>query len=505
MKFEISQNLLSKISSDVVLLFVFQSDSKKEQLLSSDQFIQLDKALAGQLTKACEIEKFTGGRRESVSLITSEKVVSSKVVVIGLGKKDEFVLNDLRKAVGKYVSSVKKKIDSVVIAMPSNLDDLALEDVVSVMVEGAVLGNYEFAKYKEKKKCERNLEVVILATQESIDPKLLTKTVGHAKLYAEATTLARDLVNEQAAIATPTFLANLAKDIAKGNSEITCKVFDKTQAEKMGMEAFLGIARASDTPPKFIVLEYNPAKVNGKKKLAIVGKGITFDSGGINVKPGDHMQDMKMDMSGAALVLGVFSVIAAIKPTFPVMGIIAATPNLISSSSIVPGDVVRAMNGKTIEVLNTDAEGRVTMADSLSYAVKEGATEIIDFATLTGACLVALGDEIAGMFSNNRDLLEAVKTAAYEEGEKVWELPLEKDYKDMNKSDVADIANIPSSRYGGTITAALFLQEFIANTPWIHFDIAGPAYANKAQALTPKGGTGFGVRTMLKYIEGVKK
>lgn len=503
MRFEISQNLLDKISSDVVLLFAFQDDDKKGRLIKSSQFINLDKALKGQLTKACEIEKFTGSRGETVSLFTADKIVASKVVVMGLGKKNDFVLNDLRNAVGKYVSAVKKKVDSLVLVLPENLDDLVLEDVVSVVVEGSELGTYEFAKYKGKD--ERTLELVILAMSEQVDPKSLKKTIDHAKLYAQGTILARDLVNEQAAIATPTFLADLAQDIAKAHSEITCKVFDKAQVKKMGMEAFLGIARAADTPPKFIVLEYKPVKSKSKKKLAIVGKGITFDSGGINVKPGDHMQDMKMDMSGAALVLGVFSVIAKIKPTFPVMGIIAATPNLISSSSIVPGDVVRAMNGKTIEVLNTDAEGRVTMADSLSYAVSEGATEIIDFATLTGACLVALGDEIAGMFSNNRDLLDAVKTAAFEEGEKVWELPLEKDYKDMNKSEVADIANIPNSRFGGTITAALFLQEFIANTPWMHFDIAGPAFANKPQSLTPKGGTGFGVRTMLKYIEGVNK
>lgn len=501
MKFEISQNLLDKISADVVLLFVFQDDAKKAHFIKSPQFTNLDKALKGQLTKACEIEKFTGNRGETVSVYSEEKIVASKVVVVGLGKKDEFVLNDLRNAMGKYATSVKKRVDSLVVVVPEDIDDLALEDVVAVLVEGSELGIYEFVKYKEKN--ERTLELAILAVSEKIDPKSLKKTIDHAKLYAQGTILARDLVNEQAAIATPTFLADLARDIAKAHPEISCKVFDKAQAEKMGMEAFLGIARAADTPPKFIVLEYNPVKSKNKKKLAIVGKGITFDSGGINVKPGDHMQDMKMDMSGAALVLGVFSVIANIKPTFPVMGIIAATPNLISSSSIVPGDVVRAMNGKTIEVLNTDAEGRVTMADSLSYAVKEGATEIIDFATLTGACLVALGDEIAGMFSNNRDLLDAVKTAAFEEGEKVWELPLEKDYKDMNKSEVADIANIPNSRYGGTITAALFLQEFIANTPWMHFDIAGPAFANKPQALTPKGGTGFGVRTMLKYIEGV--
>lgn len=502
MKFEISQNLLHKISTDVVLVFVFTEEKEKNAaFVPSVSFTQLDKAVDGQLTAAASAERFTGKAGESVSFFTVGKIVPTKVVVLGLGKKSEFVLNDLRKAVAKYVAMVKTKVDSVVIALPETLEDLSLEDVAHVVVEGAELGRYQFAKYKAKNKEDRNLETVILATGEQIDPKSLKKTVAHAQLYTQATILARDLVNEQAAVATPAYLANLAKDIAKASPEISCKVFDKAQAEKLGLNAFLGVARGADTSPKFIVLDYKQEKAKGKRKLAIVGKGITFDSGGINVKPGDHMQDMKMDMSGAALVLGVFSVIAKIKPDFPVMGIIAATPNLISGSSIVPGDVVRAYNGKTIEILNTDAEGRVTMADSLSYAVKEGATEILDFATLTGACMVALGDQIAGMFANNRDLAQAVNTAAFSEGEKVWEMPLEKDYKEMNKSEVADIANIPNSRYGGAITAGLFLQEFVADTPWVHFDIAGPAFASRGHAFGPKGGTGFGVRTVLKYIE----
>jgi leucyl aminopeptidase len=212
------------------------------------------------------------------------------------------------------------------------------------------------------------------------------------------------------------------------------------------------------------------------------------------------MQDMKMDMAGAAIVLAVFSVISQIKPDFPVIGIVAATANMISGKSLVPGDVVRAMNGKTIEILDTDAEGRVTMADSLSFAVKEGATKILDFATLTGACMVALGDEITGLFSNNRDLTEEVKKAAFEAGEKMWELPLEKEYKEMNKSEVADISNIPNSRYGGAITAALFLEEFVDNKPWVHLDIAGPAFASKAYDLGPKGATGCGVKTVLNIL-----
>jgi leucyl aminopeptidase len=205
-------------------------------------------------------------------------------------------------------------------------------------------------------------------------------------------------------------------------------------------------------------------------------------------------------MSGAAIVLAVFSVITSIKPDFPVIGLIAATPNLISGKSLLPGDVVKAMNGKTIEILNTDAEGRVTLADSLSYAVKQGAARIIDFATLTGAVMGALGTEITGLFTNNRQLAEDIKKAALDAGEKVWELPLEKEYKELNKSDVADIANIPSARYGGAITAALFLEEFVDGKPWAHLDIAGSAFASKPGDLWPKGGTGHGVRTVLNLL-----
>ncbi len=499
MKFEVSQNLLSKISSDILLVYVFEKEDEKSYLTSS-AFTQLDQTLDGQLSAICNVEHFKGESEKTCILFTQGKIVPTKVVVLGLGKETEFVLNDLRNITGKFVTSQKGKINSLTISVQGVADE-DMKDVVHVIVEAVNLANYTFLKYKAKKPEERNLETIILAISEETPSNKVRKAIEKAILYSDATILARDLVNEQAAIATPEYLANLGKDIAKSSPLITCKVFGKTELTRMGMEALLGIARASAAEPKFIFLSYTPEKAKSKRKLALVGKGITFDSGGINVKPGDHMQDMKMDMAGAATVLGVFSVIAKIKPDFPVMGLIAATPNLISGESIVPGDVVKALNGKTIEVLNTDAEGRVTMADSLSFAVKEGATEIIDFATLTGACLVALGTEIAAIFSNNRDLVDSVKNAAYRAGEKVWELPLEKEYKDMNKSEIADIANIPNSRYAGTITAALFLQEFIGDKSWVHFDIAGPAFAEKPHSLGPKGGSGFGVRTMLQLME----
>jgi len=500
MQFEFSGNSLDKISADAIVVFVFQDEkekSPKPHPLSS--FKNVNKTMSGALSKAVEVAKFSGKRGEIFSYFPQDKFLSKWVIAVGLGKKSEFVADDLRRAVGAFAGKMKKKIASVALSLPSEDEtSLSVSLAAQLVGEGMLLGSYDFNKYRTKEEeGERKLSTIIISDSTSDKAK---EGIEKAKIYAEATILARDLVNEQSAVATPTFLADLAQNIAKKDPRIACKVFGRREAEKLGMEAFLGIARAADTEPKFIHLEYAPDKKNRKEKLAIVGKGITFDSGGINVKTGDHMQNMKMDMSGAAIVLAVFSVISKIKPDFPVIGVIAATPNLISGKSLVPGDVVKAMNGKTIEILDTDAEGRVTMADSLSYAVEKGATKILDFATLTGACMVALGNDITGLFSNNQSLAKEVKKAAFEAGEKVWELPLEKEYKEMNKSDIADIANIPNSRYGGALTAALFLQEFVDNKPWVHLDIAGPAFISKPNDIGPKGGTGHGVRTILNLL-----
>ena len=507
MQFEFSDNSLDRISADAVLIFAFQTE-KLPKLFSS--FRKLNTKLQTDIIKAIETAKFTAKRGETLNFYLGENALAKSVVILGLGKKEEFIADDLRQAVGAFAVKTKGKISAITFEISAE-NELNLPQNISsqVIAEGLILGSYEFNKYKTKK-AEKKLSTVIISGSVSTQVK---QGIEKAKLYSKATILARDLVNEQSAVATPTYLANLAQEIAKKDlRHLSCKVFNKEEARRLGMEAFLGIAKAASTEPKFIFLEYTPASnaasaesdsaslSSNKQKLALVGKGITFDSGGINVKTGDHMQDMKMDMSGAAIVLAVFSVISEFKPQFPVIGLIAATPNLISATSLVPGDVVRAMNGKTIEVLDTDAEGRVTMADSLSFAVKEKATKIIDFATLTGACMVALGNDISGLFSNNQELAAQIKKAAFEAGEKVWELPLEEEYKEMNKSEVADIANIPNSRYAGAITAALFLEEFVDNKPWVHLDIAGPAFVSKANSLGPKGGTGHGVRTVLNLI-----
>lgn len=499
MQFEFSSNSIGKISSDITLVFAFQDESKKD-FSPLNSLLSIDRQTNGMLINALKLARFEGKNKEQFNFFPSVKLLTKWIVVLGLGKKSEFTGDVLRRATASFSSKMKNSISSVSISLPNKAEtNLSLELEVYLASEGILLGAYEFNKYKSKEnENNKRLEMVIFEGKFGIKEK---DALNKAKIYAQGTILARDLVNEQAAIATPTYLADLAIDIAKKDTKhITCKILDRKQAKELGMNAFLGIAKASEKiEPKFIHLEYKPEK-QSKRKLAVVGKGITFDSGGINVKTGDGMIDMKMDMSGAAIVLGVFSVISEIKPDFSVMGLIAATPNLISANSLVPGDVVKALNGKTIEILNTDAEGRVTMADSLSYAVKNGATEIIDFATLTGAVMIALGTDITGLFSNNPDLTTKIKSASYDAGEKMWEMPLEKEYKNLNKSEVADIANIPNTRFGGTITAALFLEEFVGKLPWAHMDIAGPAFSSKASDIGPKGGTGHGVRTVLNLL-----
>lgn len=504
MKFEISANPLEQISSDGALVFAYQEKKAKSEnktYIPLESFMGLDKILGGQIKKVCDLEQFTGKRGEVLKIIPSDKLLTSRIIVVGLGMEEEFVVNDLRRAIGKAASQLKNIVSSISLSLPKELGIKSdISELTSAIGEGFILGSYEFNAYKKQQKNNKNLENIIISENNLSTQKNIYQAIKHAEIVSKATILARNLINEQASIATPSYLADVALDIAKSCPQVKVKIYDREDLDKIGMNGLLGFARASDTQPKFIHLEYQPDKNESKKKIALIGKGITFDSGGINIKPSQFMTDMKCDMSGAAAVLGIFSVIADIKPNSTVMGLIAATPNLISGNSILPGDVVRAYNKKTIEIIDTDAEGRVTLADSLSYAVEKGATEIIDLATLTGACLVALGTDIAALFSNNRDLAEKVKRYAYESGEKVWELPLEQEYKELNKSDIADVANLATSRYGGSITAALFLEEFVDNKPWVHLDIAGPAFMSKATDLAPKGGTGFFVRTLLNFL-----
>ncbi|MDO8505228.1 MAG: leucyl aminopeptidase [bacterium] len=430
------------------------------------------------------------------------------------------------------------------------------------MTEGAMLGGYTYNKYKSEEAQQDAVfpsEFVIVTSGvhesatlhnppssslslraegqppltlregETLKLREAERGIKEGELYARATIFARELVNEPASNMTPKHLADVAREIAnpspspsptRGEGVIELKILNRAQCEKIGMGAYLGVAKGSEHEPYFLHLVWRPNVGNPKsetclptgrirnpklKKIAIVGKGITFDSGGMSLKPAQYMETMKCDMAGCAAMLGVFSVIARLKPNLEVHGISAVCENMPSGRAMKPGDIVRTVSGKTIEVLNTDAEGRLTLADAFGYVnkfVKPDA--MVDLATLTGACVVALGEEVTGYMGNDRALLESVKKAADGAGERVWELPLVEEYRDQIKSHIADYSNITPGRYAGAITAGLFLEAFVGKTPWVHMDIAGPAFAEKEVIpYMPKGATGFGVRTMLELLNGM--
>ncbi len=440
--------------------------------------------------------------------------------VVGVGK--ELTTEIFRRGVAAAVQHAKAEGARTVTVILHSPFSILLSPVAvgRAFAEGALLANYRFTAYKaERAKREHALR---LTRVELLVPRGLVpdaeRGVRRGTLEAEATMLARDLVNEPSSRMTPAALVEQAKRIAAASrGAIALTILNRKQCEARGMGAFLAVAKGSAEEPAFIHLVYRPAGTGRRAvarhqasspkpqaRVVLVGKGITFDSGGLSIKPAEGMETMKIDMAGAAAVLGAFSVLARLQAHAEVHGMIAACENMPSGSALKPGDIVRTVLGKTIEVLNTDAEGRLTLADTLGEAVKVQPAAIIDLATLTGACMVALGEEIAGLWSNDDRLSASLTAAAEAAGEPLWPLPLFREYGARMKSEVADLKNISGRKYGGAITAALFLKEFVGETPWAHVDIAGPSYAEKqTNPLNPVGGTGFGVRTLLHYLEGL--
>jgi leucyl aminopeptidase len=385
---------------------------------------------------------------------------------------------------------------SVAILMPA--DGLSPKARAHASVEGAVLGTYRFDKYL-KEKNGKVLESVSVVEPDRRQHLAAREGVRLGEIWAAATCLARDLVNEPANVITPTSLAERAQDIARAGG-LDIKVLEREDCGKLAMGAYLGVAQGSHEPPKFIHLTYTP-KSRARKRVAVIGKGITFDSGGLDLKTADGMLRMKDDMSGAAAVLGIFQALPQLKLPVEVHGLIAATENMPSGTAQRPGDIVRAMNGLTIEIGNTDAEGRLTLADAMAYAAREiEPDEMMDMATLTGAVVIALGQGVSGVFASDNGLASRLLSAAGAAGERMWRMPLHDDYKEGLKSDVADLNNVSSQRGAGAIVAGLFMREFTAGIPWAHMDIAGTAFAERDHALGPKGATGVTVRTVLTYL-----
>ena len=428
---------------------------------------------------AVEEDNFKGKFGETYLLPTYGNAPYRKVLVIGFGKKEEFCSNKLREATAK---AIKKCSQMEAKKVAFALDGVDF-DYSEQLTMGAFIADYKFDKYKSEKKDKHIQEVYVQADESK---------VKKAEKIAAAMAFARNLANEPAQFATPAELANIAQDFG-----LETKIYNKEECEKMGMGAFLAVGRGSEEEPKFIHMKYTCD--NPKKRIAIIGKGICFDSGGLDIKPASSMLTMKDDMSGAACVLGVMSIIKEFNPQVEVHGIIAACENMPSGKAYKPGDILTAMNGKTIEIDNTDAEGRLTLADALCYACELKVDEVIDLATLTGACMVALGSHAAGIMGNDETLVHNLIDTAKRNGEKFWELPLWEEYFDSLKSEVADMKN-SGARWGGASAAGVFLQKFVKDVKWAHIDIAGTAFLDKPQKELIAGASGAGVRTLLGYI-----
>ena len=510
MKFQTSPTNPLKIDCDCLVVLSGWGEKQPFQLFREGK--KVDAVLASLISELAAKQEFEGKVGKTLLLHTNNKVSSPHVLIAGVGEVKKLTMKDwldVMAAVGREAKKIRATHIAVVLE-EEIVRAIGAEKTASGIVEGMILGTYTFNRYKKMEKKEHEINSVTILSEN--EQEKLQKGIRLGELMSRGTVLARDLVNEPSSVTTPTFLSLIAKDIAKKNPSITCQVLEKKDMEKLGMGGILGIARGSDEEPKLIKLTFrcHPDPPDGgegshprqKKTIVLVGKGVTFDSGGLSLKSQEGMETMKIDMAGAAAILGIFSVISELEPNATVIGLIPAVENMPSGKAIKPGDVVRAYNGKTIEVISTDAEGRVILADALAWAGETMKPDImIDLATLTGACMIALGEDIAGLFATDGKLGESLKQSAVQSGEAVWELPMPESYNDLLKSDVADIRNVTRKRYGGAITAALFLKAFVPDgIPWAHIDIAGPAIAEKNALLTPVGGTGFGVRLIVDFL-----
>jgi len=423
---------------------------------------------------------------------------AKRVLLAGAGPAEKFTSAELRRASGAAVRHLKSKsMGNIAILLDGALSGA---EQVEAAVEGAVLGDFEPDRYKTDKKGKKPVEqftVVVAKKSAGLDAAL-----DRGRAIAAAQNLTRELVNEPANRLTPTSLAEAARQMAAAQG-LECEVLDRHRMKQLGMGSLLGVAMGSAEPPALIVLHYKPAKdaSNGKAHLGLVGKGVTFDTGGISIKPADGMEKMKYDMAGGAAMIGTMRALAQLNPPIPVTAVIPAVENMPGSRAQRPGDIVTALSGKTIEVINTDAEGRLILADALTYARRLGCTHLVDAATLTGSVVVALGYVNIGLFSSDDPLAERLLKAARAAGEKMWRMPIDDEYKEQLKSEFADLANV-GGHPGGAITAALFLREFAEQTPWAHLDIAGTAWLEDAKPYMSKGPSGVGVRTFVNLAMG---
>jgi leucyl aminopeptidase len=452
---------------------------------------RVDDAIEGGLTDFMGETDFDGKRGEMLAVPTRDRLGARAAILLGLGDEKDFDLAALRRT-GALLARRAAKVESAATTVLDAIgDDVDRGAAAQAFAEGVGLGSYQFLRYKSDAKPAKLSRVVVVGRGGA---KVRTGLDRGARV-AEAVSWARDLVNEPAAAKSPEDIADLARKMARG-AGLKVKIFAGEQLERERMGGVLGVGEGSERPPRFVRLEYAPPGARGT--LALVGKGVVFDSGGLSLKTAGGMETMKTDMSGAAAVLAAMSVLRDLGIKTRVVGYVPLVENMPSGTAMRPGDVLKMRNGKTVEVLNTDAEGRLILADALSLAAEDGSDAIVDVATLTGAVTIALGEKIAGLMGTSDTWIEQVRSAAERAGERVWQLPLPADYRRVLDSEIADLRNVATGGGGGTITAGLFLKEFTADRPWVHLDIAGTARAATEDGEISKGGTGYGVRTLVE-------
>lgn len=472
----------------------------KDEKADSEFLRTLDALAGGMVAAAIESEELKGKEGDTAyfHLLSADGPKARRLLLIGVGEREHYDSAAVSRLAGTAARVLRGKSVKTIAIVPRGAGDAA--EIASATIQGAIIGLFEPDKYRTVDKEERQLEKVVVVS-DAPDADAVAVGAERGRIIGESVNFTRDLANEPGAYMTPTIMAQRARAIA-GEFGLSVDVLDEERMKQEGMGSLLSVSNGSEEPAQLIILKYTPenSSASSDRLLAFVGKGVTFDSGGISLKPGENMELMKYDMTGGATVIGVMRAIAQLKPSIPVLGVAPCTENLPSGKATKPGDVVRAMTGKTIEVINTDAEGRLILADAIAYAKKLGATRLVDLATLTGAVSIALGDVNAAVLGTDQDLIDEVIAAGKEVGEKFWQLPLDKEYSRQIKSDIADIKNV-GGRKAGTITAAAFLKEFADGLEWAHLDIAGTAWGDDAKPYRSKGPTGIAVRTLIKMVD----
>lgn len=496
MKFQAITGNFSEANVEALAVAVFKDEKTTEGVLKD-----LDKLTGGLVASVIKTEEFKGDSGETVLLrfAAKGKVKATRILLLGAGDRADYKTPAVATIAGTATRSLRK-LNVKSFALLPRSEGSAI-DAAQNAVCGFITSQFELDKYKTKDKNEKTVDTLVICV-EGAKPADLKKGIERGQGIGDSMNFTRDLANEPPNILTPTEMANRAKSMAK-EVGLKCDILDEAKMEKLGMGSLMSVSIGSEQPAKLIILKYTPVKSTAKKGelLALVGKGITFDTGGISIKPAEGMDAMKYDMSGGATVIGAMRAIALLKPTIPVLGVVAAVENMPDGKASRPSDVVTAMNGKTIEILNTDAEGRLVLADAVAYAEKQGATKIVDMATLTGAVIIALGDQNTGIMGNDQAFVDEIIACATEAGEGFWQLPISKEYSKQIRSDIADIKNIGPRGKAGTIMGAVFIQEFVDKAKWAHLDIAGTAWYDSARGHQAKGPTAVAIRTLLNLVE----